>query len=92
MSFSNFRTNVLVRVLVLIALCLILVWGWLNTTWLATPVLSLALIAACAIELIYYVERTTREFTIFLSFVAHHENRNAHRRERRSDPRWIRLE
>ena len=73
MSFSNFHTNVLVRVLILIALCLILVWGWLNTTWVATPVLCLALIIACAIELIYYVERTTREFTTFLSFVAHHD-------------------
>jgi two-component system, NtrC family, nitrogen regulation sensor histidine kinase NtrY len=73
MSFSSFRTNVLVRVLILIALCLILVWGWLDTTWVATPVLCLALIVACAIELIYYVERTTREFTIFLSFVAHHD-------------------
>jgi two-component system, NtrC family, nitrogen regulation sensor histidine kinase NtrY len=73
MSFSNFRTNVLVRVLILIALCLILIWGWLNTTWVATPALSLALIAACAVELIHYVERTTREFTTFLSFVAHHD-------------------
>ena len=73
MSFSNFRTNVLVRVLILIALCLILVWGWLNTTWVATPVLCLALIVACAIELIHYVEMTTREFATFLSFVAHHD-------------------
>jgi two-component system nitrogen regulation sensor histidine kinase NtrY len=73
MSFSNFRANILVRVLVLVALCLVLIWGWLNTTWLATPVLCLVLIATCAIELIYYVERTTREFTTFLSFVAHHD-------------------
>lgn len=73
MSFSNFRTNVLVRVLALIALCLILVWGWLNTTWVATPILCLALIAGGTAELIHYVERTTREFTTFLSFVAHHD-------------------
>lgn len=73
MSFNNFRTNVLVRVLILIALCLILVWGWVNTTWLATPILCLTLIVACAAELIYYVERTTREFATFLSFVGHHD-------------------
>jgi two-component system, NtrC family, nitrogen regulation sensor histidine kinase NtrY len=73
MSFNNFRANVLVRVLVLIALCLTLVWGWLNTDWLATPALCLVLIAASTVELIYYVERTTREFTSFLSFVAHHD-------------------
>jgi two-component system nitrogen regulation sensor histidine kinase NtrY len=73
MSFNNFRANVLVRVLILIVLCLTLIWGWLNTDWLATPALCLALIAASAVELIYYVERTTREFTSFLSFVAHHD-------------------
>jgi|HubBroStandDraft_1064217.scaffolds.fasta_scaffold88918_2 two-component system nitrogen regulation sensor histidine kinase NtrY len=73
MSFNNFRANVLARVLILIALCLILIWGWLDTNWLATPALCLGLIAASAVELIYYVERTTREFTSFLSFVAHHD-------------------
>ncbi len=73
MSFNNFRVNVLVRVLILTALCLVLVWGWLNTDWLATPALCLGLIAASAVELIYYVERTSREFTSFLSFVAHHD-------------------
>jgi two-component system, NtrC family, nitrogen regulation sensor histidine kinase NtrY len=73
MSFSSFRANVLVRVLVLFALCLVLVWGWLNTTWVATPFLCLALLAICAVELIHYVEKVTRDFTIFLSFVAHHD-------------------
>jgi two-component system, NtrC family, nitrogen regulation sensor histidine kinase NtrY len=73
MSFNNFRTNVIARVLILIALCLVLIWGWLNTHWLATPALCLGLLAASAVELIYYVERTTREFTSFLSFVAHHD-------------------
>jgi two-component system, NtrC family, nitrogen regulation sensor histidine kinase NtrY len=73
MSFNNFRANVLIRVLILIALCLTLIWGWLNTDWLATPALCLGLIGASAVELIYYVERTTREFTSFLSFVAHHD-------------------
>jgi two-component system nitrogen regulation sensor histidine kinase NtrY len=73
MSFNSFRANILVRVLLLLALCMILVWGWLNTTWVATPFLCLALLAVCVIELIYYVEKITRDFTVFLSFVAHHD-------------------
>jgi two-component system nitrogen regulation sensor histidine kinase NtrY len=73
MSFNNFRVNVLVRVLVLIALCLFLAWSVLNTSWLATPVLCLGLIIFSTADLIRYVERTTQEFTSFLSFVAHHD-------------------
>lgn len=73
MSFSSFRANVLARVLILVALCMVLVWGWLNTTWVATPFLCLILIAACVLEFIHYVEKITREFTTFLSFVAHHD-------------------
>ncbi len=73
MSFNNFRVNVLLRVLLLIALCLILVWGIVNTSWLATPLACLALIAVSAAELIRYVERTVRDFSNFLSFVAHHD-------------------
>jgi two-component system nitrogen regulation sensor histidine kinase NtrY len=73
MSFNNFRANILVRVLVLVALGLLLVWGVLNTTWFATPVLCVGLIVLGAGELIHYVERTTQEFTSFLSFVAHQD-------------------
>jgi two-component system nitrogen regulation sensor histidine kinase NtrY len=73
MSFNNFRANILARVLILIALCLSLVWSLLNTNWLATPVLCFGLIVVSGGELIHYVERTTREFTSFLSFVAHHD-------------------
>ena len=73
MSFNNFRANILVRVLILIALCLSLAWGLLDTGWLATPLLCLGLIAVSSAELIHYLERTTREFTNFLSFVGHHD-------------------
>ncbi len=73
MSFISFRINVLVRVLVLLALCMVLVWGWLNTTWVATPFLCLVLIAISTIEFIYYVEKIARDFSVFLSFVAHHD-------------------
>ena len=73
MSFNNFRVNVLLRVLLLVALCLFLVWGVLHTTWFATPVLCAGLIVLSAGELIHYVERTAQEFTSFLSFVAHQD-------------------
>lgn len=73
MSFNNFRVNVLLRVLLLVALCLFLVWGVLHTTWFATPVLCVFLIILSAGELIHYVERTAQEFTSFLSFVAHQD-------------------
>jgi two-component system nitrogen regulation sensor histidine kinase NtrY len=73
MSFSNFRANVLVRVLILIALSLVLAWSLLNTNWLATPALCFALIVISGAELVHYLERTAREFTNFLSFVAHND-------------------
>src|SRR5579862_7517299 len=73
MNFNNFRVNVLLRVCILLALCLFTAWGVLNTGWLATPMLCAVLIALVAAELIRYVERTTQEFTSFLSFMSHHD-------------------
>ena len=73
MGLNNFRANVGIRVSILVALCLALAWGLLNTTWLATPFVCIALIAACALEFVFYVERSARELRNFLSFVAHHD-------------------
>lgn len=73
MGFSNFRANVLARVAVFVALCLALAWALVNTQWVATPFLCGALILLSVYELIRYVERTTRDLTSFLSFVAHHD-------------------
>src|SRR5262245_24164039 len=73
MDFSNFRANVVVRVVVVAALCFVLLWGVVNTEWLATPVVCGALLVLATVELIRYVERSSREFTSFLSFVAHHD-------------------
>src|SRR5581483_10476233 len=73
MGFSNFRANVVLRVGVLAALCVVLIWGWLNTEWLATPVVCFALLVLATVELIRYVERASRELSSFLTFVAHHD-------------------
>jgi two-component system, NtrC family, nitrogen regulation sensor histidine kinase NtrY len=73
MAFTNFRANVLLRVAVLVALCLALVWSLLNTEWLATPTACAALLVLSVFELIRYVEKTSRDLTSFLSFIAHHD-------------------
>src|SRR5262245_6011457 len=73
MGFTSFRANVLLRVAIFAALCLVLVWGLVNTAWVATPLVCAALMFLCVFELIRYVERSTRDFTNFLNFVAHHD-------------------
>lgn len=73
MGFSSFRANVLARTLLLAALALGLVWSALDTQWLATPVACGGLFVLCALDLIRYVERTSRELSSFLTFVAHHD-------------------
>lgn len=73
MGFDNFRANVLLRVLIFVALCLVTTWGWVNTNWIVTPIVCALLIVASAGELVYYVEKSTRELTTFLSFVANHD-------------------
>ncbi len=70
MGLDNFRANVTVRVLVIVALALALAWGWQNTTWSATLLVLGTLIVLGVIELIRYVERTSRELTGFLRFVS----------------------
>lgn len=73
MEFNNFRLRVLVRIAILIALIFLLVWGLLNTEWQITPIVCGILIALCILDLIFYVEKTNREFTSFLEFIYHHD-------------------
>ncbi len=73
MVFDNFRANVLLRVLVFGALCLATAWSVVNTGWVATPVVGAALILLSVVELIRYLEKTSRELATFLSFVANHD-------------------
>jgi hypothetical protein len=73
MELNNFRFNVVLRVCGVFVLCLVLVWGVLNTTWVATPVVCGGILLLSVFELIWYVERTARDLTGFLTFVAHHD-------------------
>jgi two-component system, NtrC family, nitrogen regulation sensor histidine kinase NtrY len=73
MGFSSFRLNVLWRVLIVLALCLSVAWGWLAMKWLVTPVVCAALLALATVGLIRYLERTARELTGFLNFIASHD-------------------
>jgi two-component system, NtrC family, nitrogen regulation sensor histidine kinase NtrY len=73
MGLSNFRANVVLRALILAALCFALVWSWLETEWLVTPVVIAALIVMSVADLIRYVERTSRDLSSFLLMVASHD-------------------
>jgi nitrogen fixation/metabolism regulation signal transduction histidine kinase len=73
MGFNNFRFNIVLRVGGVLALCLVLIWGVLDTTWVATPIVCVGLLLLSVFELIRYVERTSRDLAGFLTFVAHHD-------------------
>jgi two-component system nitrogen regulation sensor histidine kinase NtrY len=71
MPFENFRLNVSARALALFSLIGIAVWSATHTAWQVTPIACGILAVALLVELIRYVESVNREFTQFLSFVAH---------------------
>ncbi|HEY0340851.1 MAG TPA: ATP-binding protein [Steroidobacteraceae bacterium] len=73
MELNNFRANVFLRVVGFAMLAMALAWSLLDTHWLATPFLCGTLLLLGVAELIFYVERTARDFTHFLTFVAHHD-------------------
>ena len=73
MEFNNFRLNVLSRILFLSALIFILLWSLLYTKWQITPLVCGLVAILSIIDLIHYVEKTTRELTSFLEFIQHHD-------------------
>src|SRR5689334_4729590 len=73
MGLGNFRASVTVRVLIIVALSMLLAWSLENTRWAATPFVCAALIVLGVIELIRYVEQTSRELTGFLKFVGSYD-------------------
>ena len=73
MGFKSFRLHILIRISILTVLIFVMVWGLLNTNWQITPFVCGLLIVLCIIDLIYYVEKTNREFTSFLEFIQHHD-------------------
>ncbi|HXC59481.1 MAG TPA: PAS domain-containing protein, partial [Steroidobacteraceae bacterium] len=73
MVFTSFRLHVAVRVLLLVVCSSVAVWGWIAAGWLVTPVVAGWLAVLCAAELVWYVERSQREFSAFLSSILHQD-------------------
>lgn len=73
MGFDNFRVNVTLRILLLLGLMFVLLWGLLNTGWQATPLVCLVLLLLLAVELVHYVETTNRQFSSFLDAIREHD-------------------
>jgi signal transduction histidine kinase len=73
MGFSDFRLRIVLRVGMLLALCWLVVFSLVATTWVATPLACGALIVILTADLIRYQERTASELQSFLRFMAHHD-------------------
>ena len=72
MVFKQFRFNIILRVLVLTATCLVL-FITLNSTFTFTPILVAGLIIYQVWSLIRYVDRTNRELASFLESIRYSE-------------------
>ncbi|MDR2212948.1 MAG: PAS domain-containing protein [Pseudomonadales bacterium] len=70
MEFNNFRLNVALRVLALLANVFALLWAYLRTDWQVTPLVSAAVLVLQSIELVYYLETSNRQFAAVLDAIA----------------------
>ena len=71
MGFESFRLNVASRGVLLFGLIALAIWSAAHTPWQITPIACGILAVVLLVELIRYVESVNREFTEFLSFIAH---------------------
>jgi nitrogen fixation/metabolism regulation signal transduction histidine kinase len=71
MGFKSFRANVVLRLAVFVVLAYVAVWGFANTDWQLTPIVSALLAFVMLVELLRYVESMNRELASFLEFVRH---------------------
>lgn len=69
MGFNSFRLGVVLRVLALLANTKLLAWGYLQTDWQVTLLMSAAVLVLQVIELVHYLEATNRHFTAFLDAI-----------------------
>lgn len=83
---SSFRMNVVARVALLSGLVFVLWWSLLRTSWDATPVICVVLLALVTAELIRYVESGTRDLGNLLRAVAGGDFTSALPRRQRSAP------
>jgi len=65
-NLKNFRWNIVLRVILILALSLALIWALTFTEWFFTPLVLAILLVVVVINLIYYTERTNKDLTQFL--------------------------
>lgn len=66
MNLKNFRLNILLRVLLMMALTIALAFVLVSTEWFFTPLVLGLLLLMTVISLIHYAEKTNSELTHFL--------------------------
>ncbi len=69
MTYKNFRINIVVRVIVLIATLFLLFFILFKEQYYITPILISILVIVQVAALIYYVEKTNRDVTSFLESI-----------------------
>jgi nitrogen fixation/metabolism regulation signal transduction histidine kinase len=65
MVYKNFRLNLWLRVLALLASFLLLSWLWLDSPYFFTPIVFTLVVILQVVELTYYLERTNRRLANF---------------------------
>jgi len=63
----GFRTQIIIRVVILLSLCIVLGAVLTSTNWFFTPLVIALLILITTINLIHYQETTNRDITVFLT-------------------------
>jgi nitrogen fixation/metabolism regulation signal transduction histidine kinase len=63
----SFRIQIIIRVVALLALCILLSAVLTSTSWFFTPLVIILLILITTINLIHYQETTNRDITVFLT-------------------------
>jgi two-component system, NtrC family, nitrogen regulation sensor histidine kinase NtrY len=71
MNFRNFRLNIVVRVLLIVASAIVFISIVQKTEFIITSIILAALILLQIVSLVKYVERTNRRLTTFLESIRH---------------------
>lgn len=67
----NFRIFIVIRILTIVSFITALLLALLKTDWLVVPLIISLLTIGLVIELIFFVEKTNREFANFLLAIKH---------------------
>ncbi|MEL6560370.1 MAG: hypothetical protein AAFQ94_19425, partial [Bacteroidota bacterium] len=81
MIFSNNGFRITVRVVVLALLIIAAVVSYYETDLVVTPIMLSLIAVISAVELIWYLGRTERDFTRFLLSIKHHDFSRTYRNQ-----------